>query len=165
MPHTVLRLPTVKARTGLSRSTIYSPRLSRRVSRPRVTRGTGRRLDRGRGERVAHRADQETPDDRARGGGHYSDDAAQDGDESMTPRRPTKARVEGGHDEEHGVDSATFYDNQDASQSGIHFILPGRGDIACHQDEVRELLRPRAGSRSDCTWRAARHPATTPRAG
>ena len=69
MPHTVLRLPTVKARTGLSRSTIYL-----RVSRgafpaPVPLGGAGRGLDRGRGERVAHRADQETPDDRARGAG------------------------------------------------------------------------------------------------
>ena len=94
MPHTVLRLPTVKARTGPVLQHDLSPRLPRRVSRPRVTWGTSRRLDRGRGKRVAHRADQETPDDRRPRGGHYSDDAAQDGDESMTPRRPTRARVE-----------------------------------------------------------------------
>ena len=48
----------------------------------------------------------------------------------MKPRRAKKAQIEApsvaavrawdidvGHDEEHGVDSATFYDNQDASQS------------------------------------------------
>ena len=69
MPHTILRLPTVKARTGLSRSTIYLRVSRRHLSRPRAPRGPCRGLDRGRGARVAHRADRATPADRARRAG------------------------------------------------------------------------------------------------
>ena len=68
MPHTMLRFPTVKARTGLSRSTIYLRISPRHVSRPRVPRGSCRGLDRGRGAGVAHRADRATPADRAAAG-------------------------------------------------------------------------------------------------
>ena len=69
MPHTVLRLPTVKARTGLSRSTIYL-RVSRGAFPAPVSLG-GRAVGWIEAEvnSVAHRADQETPDDRARGAG------------------------------------------------------------------------------------------------
>ena len=47
MPHTILRLPTVKARTGLSRSTIYLRVSRRHLSCPRAPRGPCRGLDRG----------------------------------------------------------------------------------------------------------------------
>ena len=68
MPHTMLRFPTVKARTGLSRSTIYL-RISRGTFPAPVSLG-GRAVGwiRGRGERVAHRADRATPADRAAAG-------------------------------------------------------------------------------------------------
>ena len=68
MPHTMLRFPTVKARTGLSRSTIYL-RISRGTFPAPVSLG-GRAVGwiGGRGERVAHRADRATPADRAAAG-------------------------------------------------------------------------------------------------
>ena len=68
MPHTMLRFPTVKARTGLSRSTIYL-RISRGTfPAPVSLGGPCRGLDRDRGERLAHRADRATPADRAAAG-------------------------------------------------------------------------------------------------
>ena len=69
MPHTILRLPTVKARTGLSRSTIYHRVSCGTFPAPRAPRGSCRGLDRGRGARVAYRANRATPADRAHGAG------------------------------------------------------------------------------------------------
>ena len=69
MPHTILRLPTVKARTGLSRSTIYHRVSCGTFPAPVPLGGRAVGLDRGRGARVAHHADRETPADRARGAG------------------------------------------------------------------------------------------------
>ena len=93
MPHTMLRFPTVKARTGLSRSTIYL-RISRGTfPAPVSLGGPGRGLDRGRGARVAHRADRATPaDSRPRSGGS-SHDPAQEGGPAMTPRHTAPAPV------------------------------------------------------------------------
>ena len=70
-----------------------SPDLPRHVSRPRVPRGPSRGLDRGRGERVAHREDRATlADSRPRNGGS-SHDPFQNGGLSMTPRHTTPAPV------------------------------------------------------------------------
>ena len=68
MPHTMLRFPTVKARTGLSRSTIYL-RISRGTFPAPVSLG-GRAVGWIEAEvkRVAHRADRATPADRAAAG-------------------------------------------------------------------------------------------------
>ena len=69
MPHKVLRLPTVKARTGLSRSTIYL-RISRGAFPAPVSLG-GRAVGWIEAEvnRWLTAQNQETPDDRARGAG------------------------------------------------------------------------------------------------
>ncbi len=53
MVTTILRLPTVKARTGLSRSTIYLRIAEGRFPAPHFTWWQGRWLDRGRSERLA----------------------------------------------------------------------------------------------------------------
>ena len=68
MPHTMLRFPTVKARTGLSRSTIYL-RISRGTFPAPVSLG-GRAVGWIEAEvhAVAHRADRATPADRAAAG-------------------------------------------------------------------------------------------------
>ena len=62
----------------------------------------------------------------------------------MTPRRPTNARVEGGHDEEHGVDSATFYDNQDASQSEFISSFP--------VEAISPVIRTKSGTTPSARW-------------
>ena len=62
----------ISDRQGLHESVAQhdlSPHLPRHVSRPRVPRGPCRGLDRGRGERLAHRADRATPADRGPGSG------------------------------------------------------------------------------------------------
>ena len=92
MPHTILRLPTVKARTGLSRSTIYL-RISRGTFPAPVSLG-GRAVGWIEAEvhawltaRIAQRR-QIAPAERG-----SSHDPAQDGGPSMTPRHTTPAPV------------------------------------------------------------------------
>ena len=92
MPHTILRLPTVKARTGLSRSTIYH-RVSCGTFPAPVPLG-GRAVGWIEAEvhawltaRIAQRR-QIAPAERG-----SSHDPAQDGGPSMTPRHTTPAPV------------------------------------------------------------------------
>ena len=96
MPHTMLRFPTVKARTGLSRSTIYL-RISRGTFPAAVSLG-GRAVGWIEAEvqawltaRIAQRR-LIAP----RGAGGSSHDPAQEGGPSMTPRHTTPVPVADG---------------------------------------------------------------------
>ena len=93
MPHTMLRFQTVKARTGLSRSTLYL-RISRGTFPAPVSLG-GRAVGWIEAEVNAWLTDRirATPaDSRPRSGGS-SHDPFQEGGPSMTPRHTTPAPV------------------------------------------------------------------------
>ena len=92
MPHTILRLPTVKARTGLSRSTIYHRVSCGTFPTPVPLGGRAVGWIEGRGARVGHRADRATPADHARGAGSSSHDPAQDGGAAGGQRQARRGR-------------------------------------------------------------------------
>ena len=136
MPHTILRLPTVKARTGLSRSTIYH-RVSCGTfpapvplgaapwagSRPRCTRGSPR------GSRNAGRSHP--------GSGGSNHDPSQEGGPSITPRHTTPAPVAPGrvralaHGRRRGRTAAEQTAGAPRQRNGarrMRMTVTGRGD-------------------------------------